>query len=321
MGFWEIKGKRQEKQMITYNPNFLEPKQIFTREELQKLNSLQKQMDLNYFMQSKTLNEKLGFDFIYSSAQIEGNTYTKAETLSLLEMGITAGGKKYSDAIMVVNLRKAYEKVMCDEIEINRPNLHDIHSIIASELVQKQNCGVMRKTPIDGISGCNYIPLESGERLYSEMGYLLETYKKIDNPFERAMYLHNNLAYLQYFEDCNKRTARMMQFISLKNDGVMPLIITQDNKEIYTQYREALVHYYETGKADLTKAFFIKNYEKMVDYFQHSNTIKQRVSPQVRAEQEKKAQKQGRGSFSHLKNLSMLKFFVLHILLPPVLAT
>ena len=64
MGFWEIKGKRQEKQMITYNPNFLEPKQIFTREELQKLNSLQKQMDLNYFMQSKTLNEKLGFDFI-----------------------------------------------------------------------------------------------------------------------------------------------------------------------------------------------------------------------------------------------------------------
>ncbi|GAA7257888.1 Fic family protein [Helicobacter pylori] len=273
--------------MVAYNPDFLEPKQIFTEKELEKLNSLQEQMNLNYFIQSKTLNEKLGFDFIYSSAQIEGNTYTKAETLSLLEMGITAGGKKYSDALMVLNLRSAFEKIMCNEIEINRSSLHDLHSIIAKDLVQGQNLGAMRKTRIDGISGCSYVPLDSGERLYCEMEYLLDTYKKIENPFERAMYLHNNLAYLQYFEDCNKRTARTMQFISLKNDGIMPLILTQDNKEIYTQYREALVYYYETGKADLTKAFFIKNYEKMIDYFQHSNTIKQRVSPQVRAEQEK----------------------------------
>ncbi|HFA7438646.1 TPA: Fic family protein [Neisseria gonorrhoeae] len=31
---------------------------------------------------------------------------------------------------------------------------------------------------------------------------------KIENPFDRAVYLHNNLAYLRYFKDCNKRTAR-----------------------------------------------------------------------------------------------------------------
>lgn len=264
--------------MIAYNPHFLEPKPIFTSNELEVLDELQEQMSLDYFLQSKTLNAKLGFDFIYSSAQIEGNTYTKAETLSLLEMGITAGGKKYSDALMVLNLRSAFDKIMCNDIKIDRSNLHNIHSIIAKDLVQNQNLGTMRKTSIDGISGCNYLPLESGEKLYGEMGYLFDAYNTISNPFEKAMYLHNNLAYLQYFEDCNKRTARMMQFISLKNDGIMPLVLTQDNRELYTQYRGALVHYYETGDYTLSKEFFIQNYEKMLDYFQYSRKKNQRIA-------------------------------------------
>ena len=255
--------------MIAYNPSFLESKSIFTPKELEILDNLQIKMPLDYFLQSKTLNAKLGFDFIYSSAQIEGNTYTKAETLSLLEMGITAGGKKYSDALMILNLRSAFEKIMCDDIEITRSNLHDIHSIVARNLVQENNLGTMRKTCIDGISGCDYLPLESGERLYSEMGYLLDTYKTISNPFEKAIYLHNNLAYLQYFEDCNKRTARLMQFASLKNGGIMPLVITQGSKELYAQYREALVHYYEVGDYTPSKDFFIQNYEKMIGFFQH----------------------------------------------------
>lgn len=79
--------------MISYNPSFLEFRPIFSAEELELLDTLQEKMPLDYFLSSKTLSAKLGFDFIYSSAQIEGNTYTKAETLSLLEMGITAGEK------------------------------------------------------------------------------------------------------------------------------------------------------------------------------------------------------------------------------------
>lgn len=256
--------------MILYNPSFLEFRPIFSAEELELLDTLQEKMPLDYFLSSKTLSAKLGFDFIYSSAQIEGNTYTKAETLSLLEMGITAGGKKYSDAVMVLNLRSAFEKIMCENIEITRSNLHDIHFIVAKNLVQECNLGGMRKTSIDGISGCDYVPLPSSERLYNEMGYLLDTYKNFANPFERAMYLHNNLAYLQYFEDCNKRTARIMQFISLKNEGIMPLVLTQDSRELYTQYRETLVSYYESGDYGMTKEFFIQNYAKMVDFFQYA---------------------------------------------------
>lgn len=267
--------------MIEYNPSFLEFQSIFSAKELNSLEALQKEMALSHFLKSKTLNAKLGFDFIYSSAQIEGNTYTKAETLALLEMGITAGGKKYSDALMVLNLKLAFEKIMCGEIKINRESLHTLHSVIAKDLVQECNLGVMRKTSIDGISGCNYVPLPSGERLYTEMEYLFNIYQQIKNPFERAMYLHNNLAYLQYFEDCNKRTARAMQFISLKNDGIMPLILTRDSRELYTQYREALVYYYETGSYKLSKDFFIQNYAKMQGFFNtsvHHKILEDKIS-------------------------------------------
>lgn len=267
--------------MIEYNPAFLEKKPIFSANELDYLDSLQKDMALAYFLESKSLNEKFGFDFVYTSAQIEGNTYTKAETLSLLEMGITAGGKKHTDAIMILNLRNVFNKIMSNEITIDRQSLHNIHSLIAKDLVQDRNLGTMRQTHIDAISGCAYMPLPSSERLYTEMAFLLEEYKKFDNPFERALYLHNNIAYLQYFEDCNKRTARSFQFISLKNDNIMPLVITQDSKEIYTQYRAALVEYYEKGEYSYSKEFFIQNYALMSNYFRYSKLDKdqQKSSP------------------------------------------
>lgn len=260
--------------MIAYNPQFLQITEIFSSDELKLLDSLRKDMSLEYFLNSKSLNEKFGFDFIYSSAQIEGNTYTKAETMSLLEMGITAGGKKHTDAIMLLNLRSVFETIMSNHIDIDRTNLHNIHRIIAKNLVQDRNLGTMRQNNIDGISGCEYVPLACGEKLYTEMEFLLNTAKNIENPFNKALYLHNNIAYLQYFEDCNKRTARSIEFLSLKNDNLMPLIITKDNKEIYTQYRASLVEYYEKGDYDLSKEFFIQNYRLMTDYFQYANIHK-----------------------------------------------
>lgn len=257
--------------MIAYNPEFLENTKIFSKDELNLLHSMQKDMNLEYFLHSKSLNEKFGFDFIYSSAQIEGNTYTKAETLTLFEMGITAGGKKYSDAVMLLNLRNVFDIIISNHIDIDRVNLHNIHHIIAKNLVQDRNLGTMRQNNIDGISGCEYVPLPCGERLYTEMEFLLNTAKNIENPFDKALYLHNNIAYLQYFEDCNKRTARSIEFLSLKNDNLMPLVITKDNKEVYTQYRASLIEYYEKGKYDLSKDFFMQNYQLMIDYFQRKS--------------------------------------------------
>lgn len=70
--------------MLTYNPNYLENTDIFTTKELKLLEGLNQKVSL----------KKFGLDFIHTSALIEGNTYDKLDTQTLIEYGRTAGGKR-----------------------------------------------------------------------------------------------------------------------------------------------------------------------------------------------------------------------------------
>lgn len=65
-------------------------------------------------------------------------------------------------------------------------------------------------------------------------------------PFEHSIYAQLNLAYLQYFADGNKQTARLMQTAILVHAGIAPLILT--SKDI-VNYLDSVVHFYETGDA------------------------------------------------------------------------
>ncbi|AFI06313.1 Fic family protein [Helicobacter cetorum] len=251
---------------MQYNPNALNNLQILNAKEKKELNSLICHFD--EFKNAKGLFEKLGFDFIYSSAQIEGNTYNKLDTLCLLEEGLTAGGKKYGDAKMILNLKKAFDFILNNDLKLNLETCLEIHSILSEELVLKSNQGIMRKHNLSGISGTSYLPLSTGDKLHTEMKFVFTQIDKIENPFEQAIFLHNNLCYLQYFEDCNKRTARCMQFIALKNHNIMPLVILEDNKDCYKQYRGAMIEYYETNNYAPYIEFFKENYAKMQNFLQ-----------------------------------------------------
>lgn len=250
---------------MDYNPKFLENTNIWSEKELEILHKMKEDMPIEVFLNStgdKGLIEGYGFDFVYTSAKIEGNTYDRYETLDLLEMGITAGGKKYSDAVMILNLKEAYRSILNNDYPIDKNTLKEIHSIIAKDLVQRQNLGSMRKMNVQ-IGGSNYKPLSTGDRLNAELDYLFKIYQTINDPFNKAIYIHHNLAYLQYFEDCNKRTARTMQFISFKNDGIMPFVITEYSDSVYIQYRKTLLEYYQRGYYEPYKEFFIRNYKKI----------------------------------------------------------
>lgn len=250
---------------MDYNPKFLDHTHIWNEKELQVLHKMKEDMPIEVFLNSngdKGLVEAYGFDFIYTSAKIEGNTYDQFETLDLLEIGITAGGKKYNDAVMILNLKEVYKSILSNDYPIDKNTFKEIHTIIAKDLVQRQNLGSMRKMDIK-IGGSTYRPLSTGDRLNAELEYIFKIYQTINDPFNRAIYIHHNLAYLQYFEDCNKRTARTMQFISFKNDNVMPFIITEYDDSVYSQYRRALLEYYHNGDYEPYKEFFMQNYEKI----------------------------------------------------------
>ncbi|GMT39232.1 cell division protein [Helicobacter bizzozeronii] len=256
---------------MLYNPQFLDQNNILSPEQRQQLEALN--FDFNTLVAMEGCVNKMRFDFIYSSAQIEGNTYDKLDTLALLEDGLTAGGKKYSDAKMILNLRDAFDFILKEKLPISLETCLDLHAILSQELVSPQNCGRMRNHNITGITGTSYLPLACGDKLYTEMKHLFQQYHAIDNPFERAIYLHNNLCYLQFFEDCNKRTARCMQFLSLKNDNKMPLMLIDDDHAQYKQYRGAIIAYYESGDYSPYVDFFISAYQRQFKFLAELNVF------------------------------------------------
>ena len=247
--------------MIPYNPNFLENTDIFSKEELALLEALNTNVSLQKFLANKSYIDKLGMDFIHTSAKIEGNTYDKHDTYTLLEYGRTAGGKKYSDAKMILNMKLAYDKFITEDLMLDKETLKDLHYILSDEMVADNE----RAMPRDGevtIKASSYVPLATKEKLDDELNYMLSKYKTIKNPFNRALYIHCNLAYLQYFKDCNKRTARMMLNVSLKQDDKMIYI---PNEEKIREYIVATVEYYETGSYAKFKRYFIEAYKETVD--------------------------------------------------------
>jgi Fic family protein len=260
--------------MIPYNPNFLNNTNIFTKDELNQLQILNSKVSLEHFLNNKSYIDKFGLDFIHTSALIEGNTYDKLDTQTLIEYGRTAGGKKYSDAKMILNLRDAYEIFISQPLKASKEILKDMHYILSNEMVAKGQ----RATPREGtvtIAGSKYIPLSSRDKLESELNYLFKKLETIENPFNRAIYLHNNLAYLQYFNDCNKRTARVMLNIALKEADCM--IYIPDEEQI-RNYLQAIVNYYETGDHTLFKKYFMDSYQKVIESIVEIEAINDNIS-------------------------------------------
>ena len=64
---------------MLYNPNFLNNSVILSDKQKEELEFLANEFSLNDFINNARLIDKISFDFIYSSAQIEGNSYTKAD--------------------------------------------------------------------------------------------------------------------------------------------------------------------------------------------------------------------------------------------------
>lgn len=194
----------------------------------------------------------------YYSGKIEGNTYTYVETEALLKDGITSE-KRYEDARMLKNLYNTFiseveyiNKQKNKEV-IDERSLFRIHQSISSGLVSSEESGSLRNRAVR-ISGTDYIPPKNIADIRGRLNEILFDQGLYENPLEKAVYLHCNIAKLQPFIDGNKRTSRMIESIVLMNADIIPVYSSKDADIL--NYRKGLVEFYETG-----------NYSKYVEYF------------------------------------------------------
>jgi len=250
---------------MQYQPERVMFRPILSPKEKCYLHNLAQQYSLYDFKKDVRNYEEMTTDFVYTSAKIEGNTYDRIDTDNLLRAGITAGGKRYSDAVMLLNLRNSFEQVMAadSQTSLDMDYLCDLHKVVMRDLLPINEQGCMRMTGVR-IGASSYRPLNNPERLQTELKFMLSEAGKYSDPFEQAIYFHCNLAYLQYFRDGNKRTARLIQTAVLTKNGILPLFFKDT---LIDKYQRAVVDYYETGRYDLYVDFFKENYRQSIAEF------------------------------------------------------
>lgn len=245
---------------IRYVPSRLESVEVFREKELAELRLCADSHPLPSLLSNPRWKEESAIDFAYTSAQIEGNTYTRAETITLLKMGRTAGGKSFTEAQMIVNLRDAYALLLDRAHELVNEGLgglRQLHQVLMRGILPDSELGSTRKTKSARIGGTEYMPPDGEGYIEKQAGILFGQLGHASNAFDASLYAACNLSYLQIFEDGNKRTSRAFQNALLLAAGLPPV---QFPISMIEAYIDAQLVYYETGDYLMHRGFMLEAY-------------------------------------------------------------
>ena len=210
---------------------------------------------------ARTIYGRLLIDLSWNSSRLEGNTYSLLETERLLEMGEAAEGKDAREAQMILNHKAAIELLVeqADETGFNRYTILNLHALLADNLLaDPQACGRLRRIPVV-IGGTVYHPLEVPQLIEECFQRILDTAAAITDPFEQAFFALVHFAYLQSFEDVNKRVSRLTANIPLIRGNLCPLSFVDVPERAYI---DGVLAIYELNRVELLRDVFVWAYER-----------------------------------------------------------
>ena len=234
--------------------------ELFSATELAKMDSAtaeyrQRIKDLPSTIQKNEL-ERLIIELSWKSSKIEGNTYTLLDTENLIRKNQAAAGKTREETQMILNHKTAFDFIRAnkgDFRDITRAGLEALHAILVKNL--KVNTG-FRKKPV-GVLGSIYRPLDNIYQIAEAVEILLAKISTIASPYAKAFLALFGLAYIQPFEDGNKRTARLLANAILLAHDLAPLSY---RSVVENDYREAVLVFYELNSIVPLKKIFIEQY-------------------------------------------------------------
>jgi len=240
---------------------------LFTQIELDELNDITKdyQKKLSQNQLAKKEFERIIVEFSWKSSQIEGNTYSLLETEELLKGSLDFPNHTVRETDMILNHKKAFNFVQKNRqiflTNLTSSNIIDLHGIITKNL--NINKG-LRKHSV-GIPGSMFRPLDNLFVIQDSMDFLCQIINKNPNPYAKAFLVSLLIAYIQPFEDGNKRTARILcNAILYCND--LPMLPFRSVNII--EYKKAVISFYEYNSVKLYKDLFLEQIRYCVqNYF------------------------------------------------------
>ena len=232
--------------------------------ELDQLNAsyLEKRSKLSPTLLQKEF-ERLTVELAWKSSKIEGNTYTLLDTERLLNENISAIGKTKEETNMVLNHKKALDFVLkAPEYYKNLTvaKIEELHKLLVNDL----NVTTGIRNGMVGIVGTNYKPLDNSYQIKEALKNLIEVINKTDNPIEKALIAVLMIAYIQPFEDGNKRTSRILGNALLLANNYCPLSYRSVDE---IEYKKAIILFYEQNNASYFKKLFIEQFRQAVNKY------------------------------------------------------
>lgn len=209
----------------------------------------------------RAILDRLLIDLSWASSHLEGNTYTRLDTLALLENGQAAEGKARIETQMILNHKAAIELIFenLDEAGFNRYTLLGLHSALSENLLPNPaDEGRLRQHLIEIGRGV-YRPLAVPAQIEEQLDLLLDKANRIPDPFEQSFFVMVHLPYLQPFADVNKRTSRLAANIPLIRANLCPLTFVDVPAGAYSR---AVLGVYEMTRTELLRDLYLWAYER-----------------------------------------------------------
>ena len=205
--------------------------------------------------------DRLLIDLSWASSNLEGNTYTRLDTLELIRHGKVARGRAAIETQMILNHKSAIELLVenAGTVEFNRYTLLNLHSTLSENLLPNPaDEGRLRRHAVD-VTRSVYRPPSVPAQIDEILHILLEKVGQVTDPFEQSFFAMVHLPYLQPFADVNKRTSRLLANLPLIRANLCPLAFLDVPEGPYVR---AILGVYELTRMELLRDLYLWAYER-----------------------------------------------------------
>jgi Fic family protein len=208
-------------------------------EQLKRVFAKKEQLDAHRPLPQVVVNrlqENLALEWTYNSNAIEGNTLSLNETISVLETGITIGGKSLNEHFEVINHDKAIhylQGLVAKQEPIRSIDLLKIHELVMAN-IDLHFAGRIRNG-IVRIAGANFTPPSPAKvpDLLDELIEFVVTNPEGLSAPVMATIFHHQFVHIHPFFDGNGRTGRLAMNMLLMQAGFPPAIILKLDRSKY----------------------------------------------------------------------------------------
>lgn len=241
---------------------------LFSQEEMRTLVERQREFEerrkgLSPVLRQKEM-ERLAIDLSWKSSQIKGNTYTLLQTESLFKEGKRAKGKIKEEAVMLLNHQAAMDYIL------NKPGyfgeLQSKKSLRSTAFLQKDLEYRIKSGPEESVLQAQITSrLSNTHQIQKALQDVCDLINTKRNILEKALIALLFIAYIQPFEDGNKRTARILCNALLLANKYCPISFRTVDPE---DYRYATLLFYEQNSISSFKKMFMEQFEfSTANYF------------------------------------------------------